>query len=75
MRQSTADNEWANKDGGDHYVTIPADQSVVKAVFTQEKESQEYCHTTQALSGMEQIMQSIFTTEMMNWQQRITLLL
>jgi alpha-amylase len=35
MRQSTADNEWSNKDGGDHYVTIPADQSVVKAVFTQ----------------------------------------
>ncbi|RHF84877.1 alpha-amylase [Roseburia inulinivorans] len=35
MRQSTADNEWANKDSGDHYVTIPADQSVVKAVFTQ----------------------------------------
>ena len=35
MRQSTTDNEWANKDGGDHYVTIPADQSVVKAVFTQ----------------------------------------
>lgn len=35
MRQSTVDNEWANKDGGDHYVTIPADQSVVKAVFTQ----------------------------------------
>ena len=24
-----------SKDGGDHYVTIPADQSVVKAVFTQ----------------------------------------
>ena len=35
MRQSTADNEWANKDGGDHYVTIPAGQSLVKAVFTQ----------------------------------------
>ena len=35
MRQRIADNEWANKDGGDHYVTIPADQSVVKAVFTQ----------------------------------------
>lgn len=35
MRQSTADNEWANKDGGDHYVTIPAVQSLVKAVFTQ----------------------------------------
>lgn len=34
MRQSTADNEWANKDGGDHYVTIPAGQSLVKAVFT-----------------------------------------
>lgn len=35
MRQSTADNEWANKDGGDYYVTIPAGQSLVKAVFTQ----------------------------------------
>ena len=35
MRQSTADNEWANKDGGDHYVMIPAGQSLVKAVFTQ----------------------------------------
>lgn len=35
MRQSTADNEWANKDGGDHYVTISAGQSLVKAVFTQ----------------------------------------
>ena len=34
-RAKTTDNEWANKDGGDHYVTIPADQSVVKAVFTQ----------------------------------------
>ena len=35
MRHSTADNEWENKDGGDHYVTIPAGQSLVKAVFTQ----------------------------------------
>ena len=35
MRHSTAADEWASKDGGDHYVTIPADQSVVKAVFTQ----------------------------------------
>ena len=35
MRRSTAADEWASKDGGDHYVTIPADQSVVKAVFTQ----------------------------------------
>ena len=35
IRQRIADDEWANKDGGDHYVTIPADQSVVKAVFTQ----------------------------------------
>mgnify|MGYP000537419452 FL=1 len=35
MRQSTTDNEWANKDGGDHYVAIPAGQSLVKAVFTQ----------------------------------------
>lgn len=35
MRHSTADNEWASKDGGDHYVTIPAGQSLVKAVFTQ----------------------------------------
>ena len=35
MRHSTAADEWERKDGGDHYVTIPADQSVVKAVFTQ----------------------------------------
>lgn len=37
MRHSTAADEWESKDGGDHYVTIPADQSVVKAVFTQEE--------------------------------------
>lgn len=35
MRHSTADNDWESKDGGDHYVTIPAEQSLVKAVFTQ----------------------------------------
>ena len=35
MRHSTAADEWESKDGGDHYVTNPADQSVVKAVFTQ----------------------------------------
>lgn len=35
MRHSTAADEWESKDGGDHYVTIPADQSLVKAVFTQ----------------------------------------
>ena len=35
MRHSTADNEWESKDGGDHYVTIPAGQSLVKAVFKQ----------------------------------------
>lgn len=35
MRHSMAADEWESKDGGDHYVTIPADQSVVKAVFTQ----------------------------------------
>mgnify|MGYP002263190591 FL=1 len=35
MRHSPAADEWESKDGGDHYVTISADQSVVKAVFTQ----------------------------------------
>ena len=35
MRHSTADNKWESKDGGDHYVTIPAGQSLVKAVFKQ----------------------------------------
>lgn len=35
MRRSTAADDWESKDGGDHYVTIPAGQSVVKAVFTQ----------------------------------------
>lgn len=35
MRRSTADNEWAEKDGGDHYVSVPANQNVVKAKFVQ----------------------------------------
>lgn len=35
MRRSTADNEWAVKDGGDHYVSVPANQNVVKAKFVQ----------------------------------------
>ncbi len=35
MRRSTADNEWADKDGGDHYVSVPANQNVVKAKFVQ----------------------------------------
>ena len=35
MRHSTAADEWESKDGGDHYVTIPAGQSLVKVVFTQ----------------------------------------
>lgn len=35
MRKSETDNEWAEKDGGDHTVAIPLDQSVVKASFIQ----------------------------------------
>ncbi len=35
VRRSTADEPWAEKDGGDHAVVIPADQTVVKAVFEQ----------------------------------------
>lgn len=35
MRRSTADDEWADKDGGDHYVSVPANQNVVKAKFVQ----------------------------------------
>ena len=35
MRRSTDDNAWAEKDGGDHYIVVPANQSVVKAVFTE----------------------------------------
>lgn len=35
MRKSTADKEWADKDGGDHYVSVPANQNVVKAKFVQ----------------------------------------
>lgn len=35
MRRSTADKEWAEKDGGDHYVSVPANQNVVKAKFVQ----------------------------------------
>ena len=35
MRRSTADDAWADKDGGDHYVSVPANQNVVKAKFVQ----------------------------------------
>ncbi len=35
MRKTTADSEWAEKDGGDHYIQVPADQTVVKAKFVQ----------------------------------------
>ena len=35
MRRSTADDAWAEKDGGDHYVSVPANQNVVKAKFVQ----------------------------------------
>ena len=35
MRKSTTENEWAEKDGGDHYITFPADQKVVIAKFQQ----------------------------------------
>ncbi len=37
MRHTTEDEPWESKDGGDHCVTIPANQSVVHAVFTQGK--------------------------------------
>jgi len=37
MRKSTADDEWADKDGGDHYVSVPANQNLVKAKFVQGK--------------------------------------
>lgn len=35
MRKSTTENEWADKDGGDHYITFPANQKVVIAKFQQ----------------------------------------
>lgn len=35
MRKTTADNPWAEKDGGDHMVVVPADQNVVHVVFDQ----------------------------------------
>lgn len=35
MRRSTADNSWEEKDGGDHMVAIPLDQTIVKAKFVQ----------------------------------------
>lgn len=35
MRRTTADEPWAEKDGGDHAITVPADQLVVKAIFDQ----------------------------------------
>lgn len=75
MRQRIADDEWANKDGGDHYVTIPADQSVVKAVFTQGEGITRVLpyNTGFERDGANNAIH--FTTEMMNLQQKITLLL
>lgn len=35
MRRSEAGNAWAEKDGGDHTIAIPLDQTIVKAQFTQ----------------------------------------
>lgn len=35
MRRTEGESLWAEKDGGDHYITVPANQKVVKATFTQ----------------------------------------
>lgn len=35
MRRSEAGNAWAEKDGGDHTIAIPLNQTIVKAQFTQ----------------------------------------
>lgn len=32
---SVGANDWLEKDGGDHYINVPADQTVVKAKFVQ----------------------------------------
>lgn len=37
MRKSETGNDWAEKDGGDHYVNVPANQTVVKARFVQDE--------------------------------------
>lgn len=37
MRRSETGNDWAEKDGGDHYVNVPANQTVVKARFVQDE--------------------------------------
>lgn len=37
MRRSEGTDIWAEKDGGDHYVTIPADQKVIKTIFNQDE--------------------------------------
>lgn len=37
MRRTEGDSLWEEKDGGDHYIPVPADQKVVKARFTQDQ--------------------------------------
>lgn len=37
MRKSETGNDWAEKDGGDYYVNVPANQTVVKAKFVQDE--------------------------------------
>lgn len=35
MRRSDATSDWLEKDGGDNYLTMPADQTILKAQFVQ----------------------------------------
>lgn len=37
MRRSTNENEWAEKDGSDHFAPIPGDQKVTKVRFKQDQ--------------------------------------
>lgn len=37
MRRTEEDNAWAEKDGGNHEVVVPADQNVIKVKFEQGK--------------------------------------
>lgn len=42
-------DKWLEKDGGDHSIFVPANQTIVKAKLVQEKVLQRFFHTTRAM--------------------------
>ena len=47
VKQTVGDNEWANKDGGDHSIVTPLDQTIIKSYMLEGSEPQlQYPYNT-----------------------------